>query len=197
MHISDGVLSLESTVVISTLSAYFLYKSIKNIEDDKITLISAMSAMFFISTFIHIPLGITQIHLLLIGIIGVFIAWGSFVAIFVALLLQALLLGYGGLVSIGVNLFIMGMPAILVYYFYKSDFALKLNDKIKFFLVGFLGTFLATLFLTLILYFSKDEYEYAAFTIFSLNFIPMILEGLITMFLFIFIQKTYPKILKV
>ena len=72
----------------------------------------------------------------------------------------------------------------------------ELNDKIKFFLVGFLGTFFATLFLTLILYFSKEEYNYAAFSIFSVNIITMIIEGIVSMFLLLFIKKVYPKILK-
>lgn len=197
MHISDGVLTLEATVIVSALSAFALYKAIKSIDDEKITLVAAMSAMFFISTFIHIPLGVTQIHLLLVGVIGIFIGWSSFLAILVALVLQALLLGYGGIVSLGVNLFIMAMPSLLVYYFYKSSFYGKLNEKVGFFLVGFLGTFFSTLFLTAILYFAKEEYEYAAFTIFGVNSFSMIIEGIISMFLLLFIKKSYPKILKV
>ena len=114
MHIADGVLTLESTVVVSAISLVCLYISIKSIKDEKITLAAAMSAMFFIATFIHVPLGVTQIHLVLIGVIGILIGWMSFISIFIALVLQALLLGYGGVVSLGVNLFVMGMPAIIV-----------------------------------------------------------------------------------
>ena len=117
-------------------------------------------------------------------------------AIFVALLLQALLLGYGGIASLGVNLFVMAIPAIIVSYLYKTTFMKQLNDKLKYFLVGFIGTFFATLFLTMILYFSKDEYNYAALTIFSVNIITMIIEGIVSMFLLLFIKKVYPKILK-
>ncbi|WP_419767419.1 cobalt transporter CbiM [Arcobacter sp.] len=196
MHIADGVLTLESTVTVSAISLVCLYVSIKSIKDEKITLAAAMSAMFFIATFIHVPLGVTQIHLVLIGVIGILIGWMSFISIFIALVLQALLLGYGGVVSLGVNLFVMGMPAIIVYYLYNMEITNKLNEKVKFFLVGFLGTFFATLFLAIILLFSKPEYEYASYTIFIVDSGAMIIEGIISMFLLQFIKKTYPKILK-
>ncbi len=196
MHISDGVLSLETTVIVSVVSLLALIKAIKDLKNEDISLTAVASAMFFIASFIHIPFGLTQIHLILLGVIGILISWSSFVAIFVALLLQALLLGYGGITSLGVNLFIMATPALIVYYLYNMQIVKKINEKIKFFLVGFLGTFFATLFLTLILYFSKEEYNYAAYTIFSVNIVTMIIEGLVSMFLLLFIKKVYPKILK-
>lgn len=197
MHISDGVLGLETTVIVSAVSALALFKAIKELKNEDISLTAVASAMFFIASFIHIPFGVTQIHLILLGVIGILISWSSFVAIFVALLLQALLLGYGGISSLGVNLFIMAAPAVIIYYLYNLQIVKKLNEKIKFFLVGFLGTFFATLFLTLILYFSKEEFNYAAFSIFSVNIITMIVEGIVSMFLLLFIKKVYPKILKV
>ncbi|WP_419769097.1 MAG: cobalt transporter CbiM [Candidatus Marinarcus sp.] len=196
MHISDGVISLEATVVISAVSLFALYKSARDIKEENITLTAAMSAMFFIATFVHIPLGVTQIHLVLVGIIGLLIGWSCFLSIAIALILQALLLGYGGVVSIGVNLFIMATPAIIIYYLYHLEITQKLNEKFKFFLVGFLGVFFSTLFLTGTLYFSKAEYEWAAYTIFAVNFIAMMIEGVVTMFLLSFIQKSYPQMLK-
>ncbi|MBP6164025.1 MAG: cobalt transporter CbiM [Aliarcobacter sp.] len=196
MHISDGVLGLETTLIVSVISLIALVKAVRELKNEDISLTSVASAMFFIASFIHIPFGVTQIHLILLGVIGILISWSSFVAIFVALLLQALLLGYGGISSLGVNLFIMAMPAVMVYYIYNTTFIKNLNDKIKFFLVGFLGTFFATVFLTLILYFSKEEYNYVAISVFGINIITMLIEGTISMFLLLFIKKVYPKILK-
>lgn len=196
MHISDGVLSLETTVIVSSVCALALFKAIKELKNEDISLTAVASAMFFIASFIHIPFGVTQIHLILLGVIGILISWNSFVAIFVALFLQALLLGYGGISSLGVNLFIMAAPAVIIYYIYHLGFVKKLNDKIKYFLVGFLGTFFATLFLSFILYFSKDEYNYAAYSIFTVNIVTMIIEGIVSMFLLLFIKKVYPQILK-
>lgn len=196
MHIADGVLTLETTLSVSVLSAVVFYTAIKKLDVETITLTAVCSAMFFMASFIHIPIGLTQIHLILLGVIGVFLGLSSMIAIFIALLLQAFLLGYGGVASIGVNLFIMGMPALIVHYMYHWKTFQCIPEKLRFFLVGFLGTFFATLFLTLILYFSKQEYEYAAYTIFGLNVIAMIIEGFVSMFLLVFIKKTYPQILK-
>ena len=103
MHIADGVLSLEVTVVVSAVSLFAFYKAIKAIKEDEIPLSAVASAMFFIASFIHIPFGVTQIHLILLGVIGIFLGLSSFIAILIALILQALLLGYGGVASIGVN----------------------------------------------------------------------------------------------
>ncbi len=196
MHIADGILALQETVLVSVASAGLFYLGLKKLDHDKVPLAAVCSAMFFIASFIHIPFGVTQIHLVLVGIIGLLLGISSFVPIFIALMLQALLLGYGGVSSIGVNLFIMAMPAIIVYYLYHRDFFQKLNDKLKFFLVGFLGVFFSTLFLTGTLFLSKQEYEFAAITIFAVNSIGMVVEGFVSMFLLLFLQKVYPQILK-
>ena len=79
MHISDGVLSLEVTVVSTIVAFAFFVYSFRNLNNEKIVLASAFSALFFVASFIHIPFGPTQIHLMLLGFIGVFL--GS-VAIF-------------------------------------------------------------------------------------------------------------------
>ena len=183
MHIADGVLTPEITAVITAVSAIAFYKAIKTIKEDEIPLTAVASAMFFIASFIHIPFGVTQIHLILLGVIGIFLGFSSFIAILIALILQALLLGYGGVVSIGVNLFIMATPALIVYYINKNELFLKINEKIRFFLIGFLGAFFATLFLVAILYFSKSQYEWAAYSIFGVNIFTMIIEGFVSMFL--------------
>ena len=196
MHIADGVLTFEVTAVITVVSSFAFYKAIKTLKEEEIQLTAVASAMFFIASFIHIPFGVTQIHLILLGVIGIFLGPCSFIAILIALLLQALLLGYGGVVSLGVNLFIMATPALIVFYINKTELFLKINEKIRFFLIGFLGAFFATLFLVSILYFSKEQYEWAAYTIFTVNIFTMIIEGFVSMFLLMFIKKTYPKILK-
>ncbi len=196
MHISDGVLGLETTLIVSVISLIALVKAVRELKNEDISLTSVASAMFFIASFIHIPFGVTQIHLILLGVIGILISWSSFVAIFIALLLQALLLGYGGITSLGVNLFVMATPAVIVYYINKNEIFSKINEKVRFFLIGFLGTFFATLFLVLILYFSKTEYEWAAYSIFTVNLFTMTIEGFVSMFLLMFIKKVYPKILE-
>lgn len=196
MHISDGVLSIEVAATLGVVSVAMCAYSIKNIKNENIALLSAMSALFFIASFIHIPLGPTQIHLLLIGVIGVFLGSLSFLSIAIALLLQAVLLGYGGLTSLGANLIIMALPAYLVYLISRLELFRSLNEKIKYFLVGFLGIGFSTIFLALVLLLSKEEYRIASYSVVIANIPAMILEGLITLFLLMYIKKSIPKLLK-
>ncbi|RZV19062.1 cobalt transporter CbiM [Aliarcobacter butzleri] len=196
MHISDGIISIEVATVSAVVTLAFCVYSFKNLTNEKIALVASMSALFFVTSFIHIPFGVTQIHLMLIGFIGIFLGSVAFISIAIALILQALLLGFGGLSSLGANILVMALPAYLVYLIFKLEILKRLNEKVKFFLVGFLGVFISSLLLFSVLVFSKDEYLAVAYSIIAVNIPTMILEGIVTMFLLLYIKKSMPKLLK-
>ncbi|MDK2081430.1 cobalt transporter CbiM [Aliarcobacter butzleri] len=196
MHISDGIISIEVATVSAVVTLAFCVYSFKNLTNEKIALVASMSALFFVTSFIHIPFGVTQIHLMLIGFIGIFLGSLAFISIAIALILQALLLGFGGISSLGANILVMALPAYLVYLIFKLEILKKLNEKVKFFLVGFLGVFISSLLLFTVLVFSKDEYLAVAYSIIAVNIPTMILEGIVTMFLLLYIKKSMPKFLK-
>lgn len=196
MHISDGIISIEVATVSAVATLAFCVYSFKNLTNEKIALVASMSALFFVTSFIHIPFGVTQIHLMLIGFIGIFLGSLAFISIAIALILQALLLGFGGISSLGANILVMALPAYLVYLIFKLEILKKLNEKVKFFLVGFLGVFISSLLLFSVLVFSKDEYLAVAYSIIAVNIPTMILEGIVTMFLLLYIKKSMPKLLK-
>lgn len=196
MHISDGIISIEVATVSAVATLAFCVYSFKNLTNEKIALVASMSALFFVTSFIHIPFGVSQIHLMLIGFIGIFLGSVAFISIAIALILQALLLGFGGLSSLGANILVMALPAYLVYLIFKLEILKRLNEKVKFFLVGFLGVFISSLLLFSVLVFSKDEYLAVAYSIIAVNIPTMILEGIVTMFLLLYIKKSMPKLLK-
>ncbi|MCT7579159.1 cobalt transporter CbiM [Aliarcobacter butzleri] len=196
MHISDGIISIEVATVSAVATLAFCVYSFKNLTNEKIALVASMSALFFVTSFIHIPFGVTQIHLMLIGFIGIFLGSVAFISIAIALILQALLLGFGGLSSLGANILVMALPAYLVYLIFKLEILKRLNEKVKFFLVGFLGVFISSLLLFSVLVFSKDEYLAVAYSIIAVNIPTMILEGIVIMFLLLYIKKSMPKLLK-
>ncbi|MDK2040945.1 cobalt transporter CbiM [Aliarcobacter butzleri] len=196
MHISDGIISIEVATVSAVATLAFCVYSFRNLTNEKIALVASMSALFFVTSFIHIPFGVTQIHLMLIGFIGIFLGSLAFISIAIALILQALLLGFGGLSSLGANILVMALPAYLVYLIFKLEILKRLNEKVKFFLVGFLGVFISSLLLFSVLVFSKDEYLAVGYSIIAVNIPTMILEGIVTMFLLLYIKKSMPKLLK-
>ncbi|MGD9625237.1 MAG: cobalt transporter CbiM [Arcobacter sp.] len=196
MHISDGIISVEVAITTGVVATLFCAYALKKLSNEKIALVAALSALFFVTSFIHIPFGPTQIHLMLLGFIGIFLGNLAFLSISIALILQALLLGFGGLTSLGANIVIMAMPAYMVYLIFKLNIMKKINEKIRFFLVGFIGVFISSIFLFIILVLSKEEYLAVGYSVIAVNIPTMILEGIITLFLLLYIKKVMPTLLK-
>ncbi len=196
MHISEGVLSGEILAVGAGLSVGLVILAVKNIKNEQIPKIAALSAVFFLASFIHIPIGVTSIHLLLAGFVGAFLGFGAVVAILVALFLQGLLFGYGGLSTLGVNTFIMSTPAIVGYFIFHIRTKEKLWQNVKWFMVGFVPIFIASCMLSTVLWINGEEFKAVAYLSFISNLPAMAIEGVITLFAINFIQKVAPKFLK-
>ncbi len=196
MHISDGILTSEVIILTAVVAVICLMFSLKDLKNENIALISSMSAIFFVASFIHIPVGPTQIHLVLIGVIGMLLGKQVFLSLSIALLLQATLLGFGGLTSLGANILIMAMPSYLIYLLVNKGVLNFLNEKLKFFLIGFLSVLLSTLFLALILSLAKQEYVYASYAVILANIPAMIIEGFVTLFLLNYLKKSIPWVLE-
>ncbi len=196
MHISEGVLRPEiligGAIVTIAISAYAL----KKLKNEEIPLVAVFSALFFVGSFIHIPIGPASIHLVLNGIIGAILGVRAFIAIGIALLIQGLLFGYGGVSTLGINTFNMALPALLAYYIFSIQVKNQVLEKIKYFCVGFIAVGLSALMLSLTLALNGDSLVEAAKISFLSNIPIMFIEGFITMFAILFLKKVYPKIIE-
>lgn len=111
-HIPDGVLSLPVLAAATLAGAGGLAIGIRQLGDRDIPRTALLAAVFFIASSLAFPLGPTSVHLLLGGLIGLILGWKAFPAIFVGLLLQALLFGFGGLTTLGADLVNMALPGV-------------------------------------------------------------------------------------
>lgn len=195
MHISEGVLSAPLLVGGWALSAPFVVCALKTLEAQKIPLVASMSALFFVGSFIHIPFGVTNIHLVLSGIIGAMIGLEAFLALLVALFLQAILFGYGGLGVLGVNLSIMALPALLARTIFLYT-RLYTRRSLGYFLVGFTSILLSSILLSLVLYIEGEGFKSAALAVFALNIPLMGIEGFITCLALSFLERYRPTLLE-
>lgn len=196
MHISEGVLKPEILIAGAVVSTIAVAIALKKLKNEEIPLVAVFSALFFLASFIHIPAGPTSVHLVLNGIIGAILNIRVFISIVVALLLQGLLFGYGGISTLGINTFNLALPALIGYFIFKIPVKNDLMKKIKYFFVGFLPVSLSAIFLSTTLALNGEAFLVAA-KISLLSHIPvMFIEGIITMFALIFLEKVYPKILK-
>lgn len=111
-HIPDGVLSLPILAAGTLAGAGGLALGVRGLADRDIPRTALLAAVFFIASSLAFPLGPTSVHLLLGGLVGLMLGWKAFPAIFVGLLLQALLFGFGGLTTLGVDLVNMALPGV-------------------------------------------------------------------------------------
>ena len=194
MHISEGVLSapvlLAGWAVTAPAVAAILWRA----RQSEIPRIACFSALFFVASFVHLPVGVSSMHLMLSGLVGAFLGSRAILAIFVALFLQGVFFGFGGLSVLGVNTAVIGFPAVLGRLFAAAAKAQELKartQKIYLFLAGFVPIVCSMLLLDLVLFISGREF-FAIATLISLEgAILAVLEGIITLFALSFIAKFY------
>lgn len=121
MHIAEGAISgtaagwavLGGGALLTAAGTAF---ALRQLQEEDIPRTALLSTAFFVASFIHIPLGVTSVHLTLNGLVGLLLGWAAFPAILVALWFQAILFGHGGITTLGVNTFCMAGPAVVCYY---------------------------------------------------------------------------------
>ena len=193
MHISDGILSaqvLSGSWLITIIGTGI---GLKKIDQNKIVYAGMLSATFFIVSLIHVNIGIASTHLILNGIMSIFLGWSVFPAILVALTMQYLFFQFGGITTLGINTLNMAVPSLLCYYiftpFIKKNY---ICTVIASFLIGFFSVFMAAILLSLSLYFTNHNFLDVAKLILISHFPIMIVEGIITAFFVSFIKKVHP-----
>jgi cobalt/nickel transport system permease protein len=197
MHISEGVLSAPVLISGAAVAAAGISIGLKKMDNEKIPQVAVLSSAFFVASLIHVPIGPSNIHLVLNGINGLLLGWICFPSIFVALALQAILFQFGGITALGVNTINMALPGIICYYIFRNPIISK-NRFIAFasaFACGFLAVFFSGILVALSLVFTDQSFLSVAKLILVAHLPVMIIEGIITLFCVAFLQKVKPQIL--
>jgi cobalt/nickel transport system permease protein len=122
MHIPDGYLSPSTCATLYAGSAPFWYVSLqkmkRRLNTQAVPLLSLFAAFSFVIMMFNLPLpGGTTGHAVGVGIAAIVLGpWGSILAISVALVIQAIFFGDGGITAIGANCFNMAIVGSLVAY---------------------------------------------------------------------------------
>jgi cobalt/nickel transport system permease protein len=196
MHISEGVLSGPVLISGAALAAAGTAIGLKKLDYDRIAQAGILSAAFFVASLIHVPIGPSNAHLILNGLVGLLLGWAAFPVILVALVLQAMLFQFGGITALGVNTVVMASPAILCYFGFspflhkKSPLALSAA-----FACGFLSVFLSAVILGLALVFTEKNFFEVSAIIIVAHIPVMIIEGMVTALCVAFLRKVQPTML--
>lgn len=199
MHISEGVLSAPVLISGIALAAAGTAVGFKKLDYEKIPQVAVLSAGFFIASFVHVPVGPSNVHLILNGLMGLLLGWVAFPAILVGLLLQAILFQYGGLTSLGVNVVIMSFPAVVCFYIFRPGIRSEKTGVYvsSAFFCGFLSVLMGNILMAFALVFSGDAFLTAAKVIVAAHIPIMIIEGIIAAACVKFLKKVKPEILEV
>jgi cobalt/nickel transport system permease protein len=122
MHIPDGYLSPSTCAVLYAASTPFWYVALARVKravsTELVPLLSVFAAFSFVIMMFNLPLpGGTTGHAVGVGIATVVLGpWASMLAISIALVIQALFFGDGGITAIGANCFNMAIAGSLTAY---------------------------------------------------------------------------------
>ncbi|WP_425104653.1 cobalt transporter CbiM [Ancylobacter sp.] len=112
-HIPDGLLSAPVLIGGGLLAAGGVALGLRRLDERMIPRTALLAAAFFAGSLVAVPVGPSSVHLLLAGLMGVMLGPATFLAVLVALLLQTLLFGFGGLTTLGVNTVNIALPGVL------------------------------------------------------------------------------------
>jgi cobalt/nickel transport system permease protein len=196
MHISEGVLSGPVLISGAALATAGTAIGLKKLDYDRIARAGILSATFFVASLIHVPIGPSNAHLILNGLVGLLLGWAAFPVILVALVLQAVLFQFGGITALGVNTMIMALPAVLCYLvfspFVHKNTTLALSSA---FGCGFLSVLLSAIILSLALIFTEENFLEVSAIVIVAHIPVMIIEGIVTALCVAFLKKVQPTML--
>lgn len=186
MHIVDGVLGAPVLIGASMLAVAGVARGLSVLDTESIPRAGLLTAVFFIASLIHVPVGPSSAHLMLTGLMGLLLGWAAFPAILVGLLLQAAFFGFGGLTVIGVNTLNLALPAVVIGLI-AHGFLVRLDVSprsatvlVAGFLVGALSFGVSAMSVAGSLALSGSEFLVAAKLLLIVQIPVMLVEGAIT-----------------
>ena len=197
MHISEGVLSPTVLAGGAVLAIAGTAIGLKKMDYEAIPRVALLSAAFFVASLIHVPIGPVGLHLVLSGLMGLLLGWMAVPAILIALFLQALLFQFGGLTVLGVNTVVMAAPAVMGFYAYRGWLRRPgPPGAVGAFACGATAIALSGLLMAAALITTGQGFFKVAELVLLAHIPVMIIEGTMTLFIFLFLKKVRPEMME-
>ncbi len=196
-HIPDGILSLPVLLGGGLLAVGGLALAVSRLDERDIPKTAILAAVFFVVSLVAVPIGPSSVHLLLSGLIGIVLGLAAIPAIFVGLLLQAVLFGFGGLTSLGVDVVDIAFPGVIL-----GGFAAPLLARTGGVVAGFVAAAVAAAAViatagcvSLALALSSTDYV-PSLTVIALTYVPLaVVEAIVTGVVVAYLKQVKPEIL--
>jgi cobalt/nickel transport system permease protein len=196
-HIPDGVLSMPVLVAGGVIAAGAVAIGLKRISDQEIPRVAILASGFFALSLFALPVGPSSVHLLLGGLMGIVLGTAIFPAVCVALLLQAVMFGFGGLTTLGVNIVNIALPGAIIGALAAPMIA-RANATGAAVIAGLASAACVActgLLVALSLSLSSTDYMLSARVMIATYFPLMVVEGLVGGFCISFVKRVKPELL--
>jgi cobalt/nickel transport system permease protein len=201
MHLSDGVVPMNGCLAGFLAAALLIAFGLRRLREEDLPKIALVTAAFFVTSVIHMPLGITSVHAVMTGLVGAVLGGYAGIAIFVGLAMQAVLLGHGGFTTLGINTVSLAVPALLFGLAFRRLLTwsavrrrTSLRSALSFALGA--GSLLASLALqSAVLYLAIEEIPAIAGVWFLAHAILAVVEGILTAGIVDFLLRVKPELL--
>ena len=203
MHIYESALTV-STAGIGVLGAGAALAAagtavgLRKIDYERVPQVALLSAAFFVASLVHVPMGVTSVHLVLNGLVGLLLGWAAFPAILIALFLQAVFFGTGGLLALGVNTMTMAAPAVAVGCLFSGATRGKSEAVavVAGFAAGAMGILLGLVLWAAAMTAARPEFQAFSQAAVVAHSGLAVIEGLVTASAVAFLRKVRPELLE-
>lgn len=113
-HIPDGLLSLPVLIAGAGSALALSAVALRRADDRTIPKAAVLGALFFAASVIAVPVGPSSVHLMFSGLMGLMLGLLAVPVVLVALVLQLMLFGFGGVTTLGVNAVNIAIPGIVL-----------------------------------------------------------------------------------
>ncbi len=198
MHISEGVLTAPVLLAGGGGTILGLAIGLRRMNVREIPKVALLTAAFFVASLVHIPIGPSNAHLVLNGILGILLGWTAFPAIFIGLFFQAVLFQFGGLTTLGVNTLNMAVPAVIMGALARP--ALRSNSglfaMVMTAIAGAGAIIMSAVMVAGSLALSGESFVVVSKLIFVAHIPIAIAEGVLSVLIISFLFKTKPEVIK-
>lgn len=198
MHISEGILSGGVLALGWAGTVAGVSYGLKKTNPDKIIQTALISSAFFLASLVNIRIGPSSTHMTLLAPMGLILGHAVFPAVIVALLLQALLFGFGGILVLGANAFVMGSASLAVYVIFGRMIR-ESSGRVKVlslsFMAGAFAVVIAAVIAGMFLMMTDSDFAGAVKVLFIAHVPVAIVEGIVTAFLVIWLKRSAPEFL--
>lgn len=204
MHIGDGLIPLWQCaiyyIIIFIVGALAIKWSTNNLDEKRIPLLGVLTAAIFAIQALNIPIPWgTSGHMVGAAIVAIIFGspYAGFLVLTIVLLVQGFFFADGGISALGANIFNMGVIGSWVGYYGYKYLKPLVSEIPAVFIAGWASIFIAAIACAIEMFVAGTFPLAAGLTFMGLYHavIGIVGEGLISVIIFLAIQKTRPDLI--